>query len=87
MKNENTASVHEEVTMQLDCKMFICKKCLQASGICISVQENFVQAVTEKHSSFAFLSTELKGKKGFCRRLNGYFLFPTHQQYHCIWML
>lgn len=33
--------------MQLDCKMFIMQKCLQASHIYISVQENFVQAVTE----------------------------------------
>lgn len=47
MENENTASVHEEVAMQLDCKMFICKNVFKASGICISVQENFVQAVTE----------------------------------------
>lgn len=77
--------------MQLDCKMFHMQKCLQASRICISVQENFVQAVNRKHSSFAFLSTELKGKKKqtiFCRQLKGYFFFsPTHQQYHCIWML
>lgn len=44
------------------------QKCLQGSRVCISVQ-----AVNRKHSSYAFHSTESKGKKGFCGRLNGFF--------------
>ena len=73
--------------MQSHCKMFICKKvkkkkngrkknCLQASRICISVQENVVKAVTENIPPLpsSALNRKLKKKK-VCRQINGYFYF------------
>lgn len=47
MKNENTASVHEEVTMQLDCKMFICKNVFKRVAFVFLYRRTLYRLVTE----------------------------------------
>ncbi len=60
-KNENTASVREEVTMQLTVKCSYAKISSSVSHLYFCTGE-LCTGCNRKHSSFAFLSTELKLK-------------------------